>query len=353
MVRGSRPLQIGMKQDNKRTELLVGLFLLCGLALLAGLILRFGSIREYFREKERYQVIFDDASGLSAMAPVRIGGLRIGRVAGPPRLTPEGKVMVPFYLYTKENFQIPQGARVTIAKEGLLGDSYISITPPSPLTGEFYAPGTTLTGAAITGLDALQESAGKITADIETVLAELSVGVKSFNAAISTLEREVLTPVNTENIKAALATLNASLERLDKKFLTEENASQLRETLAHLRTSSESIAQQSSRLEPLLTKSKAAVTKVGQAADSFKETGTAFKTAAEKAGHTFGKASNGDGLFAALLDDPQLRDDVKALAVNLRRRGILFYRDKPSPADTAEPTPPRRRAPATAKPGLR
>lgn len=339
-----------MKQDNKRTELLVGLFLLCGLALLAGLILRFGSIREYFRDKEHYQVIFDDASGLSEMAPVRTGGLLIGRVAGSPTLTPEGKALVPFYLYADKHYRIPHGARLTIAKEGLLGDSYINIAPPQPLPPEYHAPGSTLTGTTLAGLDALQASAGKITADIEAILSELSVGVKHFNTALGTLEREVLSPVNTDNLKNALARLNSSLERLDQQFVTDDNAQQLREVLAHLRTASEKLAAQSDRLEPLLTKGEQAVTKFGQAADTIKATGTAFKTAAEKAGHTFGKASGGDGLMAALLDDPELRDDVKALIANLRRRGILFYRDKPVREEEAPSPPPR---PRRAQPGLR
>ncbi len=345
-----------MKQDNKRTELLVGLFLLCGLALLAGLILQFGSLRESFRAKERYQVVFDDASGLSAMAPVRLGGLRIGRVDGAPQLTPEGKARVSFYLYTDGANRIPVGARLTVAKEGLLGDSYIGITLPPQLTGQFYQPGATLEGTTITGLDTLQESAGKISADIEAVLQELSVGVKTFNTAIDKLEREVLSTGNTDNVKSALARLNTALERFDTQMLTEENAENLRATLANLRTSSEKIAQQSQRLEPLLAKGETAITKVGQAADSFKETGTAFKQAAEKAGHTFGQASSGDGLISALLSDRQLRDDVKALASNLRRRGVLFYRDQTaaekSGAAGEEASPPRR--PITpARPGLR
>ncbi len=322
-----------MKHETKRTEVLVGLFLLFGMVLLGGLILRFSSIRERFRQSDQFMVVFGDASGLSLGAPVRLGGTTIGRVDRAPRLNADGKVAVRITVYRDEENRIPRGSRLTIAKEGLLGDSYIAITRPEETRAGYFEPGETLTGTMTTGLDALQESAGKISGDIETLVMELRTGVKDFNAAIARLNAEILTPENSENVKNSLASLNSALQKVDQQVLSEENTASVRETLASLRATSESLSGQVAKLDPLVAKGDAAMTSFKQAAESFQKSGTAFTRAAEKAGHTFGEATDGDGLLAALLNDPKLRDDFKALIANLRARGVIFYRD-PAPAPT-------------------
>lgn len=331
-----------MKHETKRTEILVGLFLLFGMILLGGLILRFSSIRERFRERDHYTVVFSDASGLSLGAPVRLGGTTIGRVDQAPRLNASGKVAVRITVYRDEENRIPRGSRLTVAKEGLLGDSYIAITRPEDTSAGYFEPGEKLTGAATTGLDTLQESAGKISGDIETLVTELRAGVKDFNAAIAKLNAEVLTSENSENVRSSLASLKSALEKLDQQVLSDENTSSVKDTLASLRSTSESLAEQVKKLDPILAKGDSAMTSFGEAADSFKKSGTAFTKAAEKAGRTFGEASDGDGLLAALLNDPKLRDDFKSLIANLRTRGVIFYKDK-EPA-TVDP-PAARRAP--------
>jgi len=328
-----------MKHETKRTEILVGLFLLFGMVLLGGLILRFSSIRERFRQSDHFTVIFGDASGLSLGAPVRLGGTTIGRVDQAPRLNADGKVGVRITVYRDEENRIPRGSRLTIAKEGLLGDSYIAITRPEDIRAGYFDPGETLTGAATTGLDTLQESAGKISGDIETLVTELRAGVKDFNAAIARLNTEFLTPGNSENVKNSLASLNSALQKLDQQVLSDENTTSVKDTLASLKATSESLAGQVAKLDPLVAKGDAAMTSFKKAADSFQESGTAFTKAAEKAGHTFGEATDGDGLLAALLNDPKLRDDFKALIANMRARGVIFYRDQGPVPPTARRAP--------------
>ncbi len=331
-----------MKHENKRTEILVGAFLLFGMLLLAGLIVRFSSLREFFRDSDRYSLLFDDSSGLTMTAPVRLGGSRIGNVAKAPRLTPEGRSIIDISVYRDERFRIPRGSRIIIAKEGLLGDAYISIERPRDVSGGFYEPGETIEGSSTTGLDALQESAGKISVDVAELVKELREGTQKFNAAIARFDTQVLSQENTDSIKNSLTSLNQALTKLDEQVLSQENTANIKDTISSLRATSESLAKQAERIEPLLAKGDAAMAKFGQAADSFKETGSAFKSAAEKAGKTFGEASDGDGLLAAILNDPQLRDDFKSLIANLRSRGVIFYKDRPKEDESSGPS---RRAP--------
>lgn len=329
-----------MIHDTKRTEVLVGLFLLFGMLLLGALILRFSSIRERFRERDRFTVVFSDASGLSLGAPVRLGGTSIGRVDRAPSLNADGKVGVDITVYRDDQNRIPRGSRFAIAKEGLLGDSYIAITRPEEVSQGYYEPGELLTGASTTGLDTLQESAGKITAEVETLVKELRQGVKEFDAAVARLNAEVLSPENTENVKNSLASLNSALKKMDEQVLSAENTAAVHDTLASLRTTSDTLGQQVKKLDPILAKGDNAMTRFGEAADSFKQSGTAFTKAAEKAGRTFGQASDGEGLLAAILNDQQLKEDFKSLVGNLRSRGVIFYKDK-EPSSTTPASPKR------------
>jgi ABC-type transporter Mla subunit MlaD len=323
-----------MKHETKRTEVLVGLFLLFGMILLGGLILRFSSIRERFRERDHFTILFTDASGLSLGAPVRLGGTTIGRVDQAPHLNASGKVGVRITVY-----------RLTISKEGLLGDSYIAITRPEDTSAGYFEPGENLTGTTTTGLDTLQESAGKITSDIETLVGELRVGVKDFNATLAKLNTDVLSKENSDNVKSSLASLNSALQKIDQQVLSAENTGSVKDTLASLRSTSESLSEKVKKLDPILAKGESAMTSFGEAADSFKKSGTAFTKAAEKAGRTFGEASDGEGLLAAMLNDPTLRDDFKALIANLRSRGVIFYKDQGPATSTTPPSPAPRRAP--------
>ena len=336
-----------MKKESRRTEILVGLFLFCGLLLLGGLILRFSNIREKFRQKDNYYVLFDDASGLTTSSPVRLGGTRIGRVSKPPELTPESKVRVEIAVYRDPKHRIAKGGRVTIAKEGLLGDTYINIAaPPPPIIG-YLEPGETIGGITGGGLDALQEAANDISEQTQTVLKDIRAGLKDLNAALGKLDQEVLSEGNLENFKKSLANVNNTVTRLDTEVLSPQNTDNLQRTLASLRVTSENLEKQSTKIAPLLAKGETSMTKLGQAADSFKETGVSFRKAAEGAGKTFGQASSGDGLMNALLTDAQLKADFKNLIANLKEKGIIFYKDKSATRQQAAPpptpTPPVRR----------
>jgi hypothetical protein len=48
-------------------------------------------------------------------------------------------------------------------------------------------------------------------------------------------------------------------------------------------------------------------------------------------------ATEGKGLLAALLTNPELANDLRALVSNLRAHGVLFYRDTAAKIETKAP----------------
>ena len=88
---------------------------------------------------------FVDASGLLKGSDVLMGGAKIGRVSGAPRLVTTGRgVEVPLRIY--DYVHIAKGSAYTIGSTGLLGDRFVTITPPPGKQTAFIAPGARIEG---------------------------------------------------------------------------------------------------------------------------------------------------------------------------------------------------------------
>ncbi len=81
-----------------------------------------------------------------------------------------------------------------------------------------------------------------------------------------------------------------------------------------------------------LASAKAAADDVrGAIGDTRKVLGT-VRTAADQAVH-------GPGLMGTLISNKELSDNMAALVSNLRRSGVLFYKDRAAAAPESAPTP--------------
>ena len=198
-----------MKEN--RTELFVGFFLLIGLLLLGFLVLKFGNFGDRFEETYSLTVTFDDGGGLLKGTDVRLGGVKIGRLAESPTVNLDnyGGAIVSLDIY--DDFQIPEGAKFSIGTSGLLGDAMIEIKVPDNRTEKFIAPNSKIKGERITGLGALASSAESLSNKGQVVLSVcLAVAgwfaVETYSQAqrISALEERI------ESMRDAIASLKAN-----------------------------------------------------------------------------------------------------------------------------------------------
>src|SRR5438046_10239231 len=89
-----------MNRHERGLEFKVGIFVFAGLAILAALVVQFGRLGEGFKTYYGLTIHFSDASGLLKGSDVLLGGAKIGRVSGPPRLVATGgRVAVPVRIY--------------------------------------------------------------------------------------------------------------------------------------------------------------------------------------------------------------------------------------------------------------
>lgn len=115
-----------MRQTIKY-EFWVGLFLLLGIAALVFLGLRVANVQG-FGETKTYTVTatFDNIGGLKVRAPLKIGGVVVGRVSN---IELDEKTYLPkvSIAINQEYNEIPENSSLSIKTSGLLGEQYVAL----------------------------------------------------------------------------------------------------------------------------------------------------------------------------------------------------------------------------------
>jgi phospholipid/cholesterol/gamma-HCH transport system substrate-binding protein len=323
--------------SDRKTELLVGLFLLAGLVLSGVMVLKFGKVRDYFQGTYTKLVQFDDATGIRIGSPVALGGQRVGKVKTEPVLNPPNYNTVTLELEIFSTYPMPEKVAYEIATSGLLGDSYIAIRPcgqvPQIITREDGS--TVVKGTKAAGIDTLTSAATDITGDIKKVLADVGGASGELKSALTNVNRGALSEATLSSFRNSITNLESASRSLDKEMLAVGNSEALKraladvsETAAALKRTSLSIEEASKKIGPTLDKLDPVLASMTKASKTLDATLKSFQSGADNFSDLTRTMAKGDGLFRALLTDAELRDDFKSLIDNLRRHGVVWgYKD--------------------------
>jgi len=327
-----------MATSERRTALLVGLFLFIGLILLGALIIQFGRFGDRLRHHYSLTVVFDDASGLIKGSEVRMGGARIGKVAEPPELNEAVKVQV--VLSVDDRIRIPAGSNIQIDSASLLGDKLIVITPPEQKSGEFLQPGQMVAGGAPAGLSAIQNNAEQVTRDVRRLMQSSEGTLIKIDAAV-------------DDLRAVTGRLGDTIEKVNTSILSAKNLTSLDATIANFEATTADWKKASADLQSTLQEARSAAQAFRKASENADKTITEIKPAfkeipkavasiggaADKIGHAVEKAEKSEGFLGTLAYDKEVGTDMRTFIRNLRERGILRYRDEPKPQPTPQQAP--------------
>jgi phospholipid/cholesterol/gamma-HCH transport system substrate-binding protein len=122
-------------------DLKVGLFVLAGLLFSVVVIFLIGDERRLFSSSVVFKTKFADVQGLKAGAPIRMGGIDIGHVesVGYGKDPADATVYVSLDIVESEARRIRTDSKVRIVNKGLLGDKMVEITKGQAST--MVAPG--------------------------------------------------------------------------------------------------------------------------------------------------------------------------------------------------------------------
>jgi phospholipid/cholesterol/gamma-HCH transport system substrate-binding protein len=271
------------KERKGKVEMLVGLFLLIGFGVLGILVVTFGRMSTAFGKPYDLTVIFQNVSGLSSGADVLLAGAKVGFIASTPQLLGDS-YRVAVKLKVQESVKIPRKSRFVVGSANLLGDKFIDVIPSSDMdAGDVWQPGEIIEGSRAGGFEELAARGGE-------VMDELATSLKKVQALTTTINERLLNETNVQNLS---------------------------ETFANLKETSAGFKQASHSLDTVVVKVGDATEKAGKAADSLQKV---TKNLAE-----------GKGTLGVLLNDKETGENLKSLIYNMKRSGILFYKDKPLP----------------------
>jgi len=328
-----------MSTENKGVEFYVGLFLVIGLVFIGAMFVQFGGVAQTFQGHYGVTVEFPNASGIIKDAKVLLAGATIGYVEQQPYLLVRDGFGVGVKLKIRDDVKLPRDSQIVIDQSGLLGDTYVDILPPSTIDpNNLIQPNETIKGSTKPGLDVLQQKGA-------LVLTQLSGEIDALQQLTENLNKNILSPTNTQN---------------------------LTETLEHLRQTSQNLNTSTSKLDGILAKGDAAVDSAkktfetaDKAAEDLRTAMGDFKKTAETAGKTLDaaksfvdtgtrvlkKAEGGEGALGMLLTDKETAANLRAFAENLRRSGPVFYKDRAAAAQAEQQQPPVKRRSGPVSPG--
>jgi len=234
-----------------------------------------------------------------------------------------------------DRFRVPVGSKFRVATSGLMGDNYISVTPPPPdkLTGEVIGrEGVTLRGSENV-LDQLPEQGKRIADNVELLLTELDVAV--------------------EDVRKVIINFISISEKLDQRVMSEENLASFDQAVTSIGETAANLQTASDKLTELIDDSRKTVATAAQpferadkAIAELEPTVKELRSTIEEIHHAADQVTNGDGPVPALLTSSAMRTDLENLVSNLEKHGILGYKRgkakndaKPETTDPAEQSP--------------
>ncbi len=241
--------------EERRRNVLVGLFVLVGLGALAALIIMFGSGPTWLMRRDTYPLVvkFEAVSGIKEGTLVTVKGIEIGRVdrvvlvseptAGPPGAQLVSQAAgVDVILAIKTQHLLPEGSSA-LTTEPVLGQGRPPIEIlPGPMGNPALIAGATIPGKVQRAIDSFFppgvvgtfESTARNIGDAAGALTPVLEEAKDLLERRST--RSVDQPGGPQgNLSTAIARLDATLKHFNDVLGDENVKSQVRETVANAR----------------------------------------------------------------------------------------------------------------------
>jgi len=325
-----------MPAREKQRETMAGLFVLIGLLLLGGLVVQFGRFGDRFKGHYPLYIEFPDTAGIIKGSEIRLRGAKVGTVATKPELNVAGGASsVKMEMRIRDDVKIPRDSKFQIGSSGFIGDKFIDIQPPEIETGEYYQSGDTITGVGSGGFDAIKTDAENIARNASKLIIEAEQTFTKIDTAL-------------DEITEVAENLNVTMKKVNTGFLSDKNIDNLSKAIANFESASDNIADASKDLKPTIAEAKKTMASLSKAADSadnlfadaqkeikhiepalreLPKAVSSISRAAGKAEQTMDALQNKDGLVGAMAYDQETGTNAKDFVRNLKRYGILRYRD--------------------------
>ena len=324
--------------SQSRIEIKVGIFVLLGLLLLGGLTLLFSRSTAFYKSYYELRLISANVGGIKPGAKVLMRGVQVGSVSS-TKLNDGGKNVTIFFK-VESQYKLYPDAKFEIETSGFLGDQFIAIYPTKDV-GEPLANNSEVLAREPFNM---QEAVAVAT----EMIMKISETTTNLNAAVSDVRRLVLT-------EQKLTTLGNSLDRIDTitaeaQTMMAQLSTDAQSTMARLNAivsnNAAPVSTAVSNLNVFTSGLPALADNVSSlVASNGAELSTAIKNlevASVTLTNLMFDLQNGRGVAGRLLRDDQLAANLSAIAHNLSVTtsnlntrglwGIMWKQKTPAPA---------------------
>ena len=285
-----------MTSEDRATQSRVGTFILIGLVTIAVMVVYFGRLGEGVASYYNLRVEFPNASGLLRGAEVLLAGARIGRVENSPTML-QDMDGVYVNLRVLDNVKIPSASEFVVGSAGLLGDKFVEIRlKKNAKNSSMIAPGATVKGASVENINSIAKKIDEGVLNAEGIKS-LSDTLKNFHATSASLVGA------SGKIDAVVAKADVVIDKVDKAA----------------------------------TQAGGAISSGKEAMDSGKKAADELQRALADIRSLVRDIKQGQGALGTFISNRETAENLRSLISNLRRYGILWYRDgekakSPAPA---------------------
>lgn len=211
------------------SEVKVGAFALGGAVVLAGIITFMGAFT-FGRKGYELRIDYPQVNGLMPGHVVRYAGVQVGTVKK-INVSPD-KVEVVAEI--EDNIKIPQGAVFTIASDGIMGEKFVHVVPPTNPGRGYINEGSTIKGIPGGGMEEFFASSGDLMTRVENIAsafenvfgdaevqASMKAGFKNLGGITENMNTftKVMAEVavqNQQDITAMVHQMNELSQRMNK-----------------------------------------------------------------------------------------------------------------------------------------
>ena len=289
-----------------------GAFVSVALFLFIFSIFYLGKEREIFSSQANYYVSFKDVKGLSEGAPVRLGGVIIGRVAK-IEFSPDSTILVTLSINDRFLDRIREDSKVTLETQGLLGDKFASISVGK---AEAVLPAGSILNVSSDG--DVSEILGKAAKVVDNTVS-ISSDIKGLTEAIG--------QEGAQDLKASIKEFRALVGTLSAIASEVKNGKGLANAIIYDPAGQKTVKSLSEIALSLSSAAKEIEVMVGELKDnndaSVGNTLTQLNEAAKNIKVASELLKNGNGTLGALLVDAKLYDSLVEITDGAQRNFIL------------------------------
>ncbi|MFA5998471.1 MAG: MlaD family protein [Candidatus Babeliales bacterium] len=278
------------------TETKVGIFVILAVSVFMFMVLGIGAFRITSSGHYPFTVSFDDVSGLSEKAEVKIAGVKVGWVDN-IELTQKGTAQVKIMVSKK--YALYDNAYAIVRQEGLIGSKYLEIIPGDPMLPQLHS-GNNLTrpGREAVSVDELLFKFKNIATHVEQI-------TDSMKDAFTGPERSEQMKNIVENISNASYKINNIASSLDGA-LSDKDA--LKAIIDNMQSFTATLKEDLPALKEQLSGSAQSLSR---AADEAREGFGSITSVSQK-------IDEGRGLLGKLVNEDDMYRDIKTAVSGIK-----------------------------------